>query len=143
MTLPEKTLCHSYGVCRDVGCHNCPNQKPKTTLAAGANWPTVTPPKLRVKRQPKEKPNNDTLDYFKETHDFLAPLVKPKGTKQLVMVYRDGDGKIVGAEEVKLVNQAVITGTNPFAGTKAHDFCAGFRAAERVYGIGTRKDKTK
>ena len=148
-----KTLCDSNGVCRGVGCETCPDRcvddgKPKTTLVRGVGWIQHEPPKEPKasgwrKRAIKEKPVDHTLDYFKEAHDFIAPLIKDKGTTQIVRLYRDADGTIVGSEEVELVNQAVIGGANKYMGTYASLFNEGFRAAERIYGIGVRKKRTK
>lgn len=140
-----KTLCDTHGVCRDAGCANCPrNDKPRTSLAPGANWPTDKPAKPKAPpRVPKEKPTDTSLDYFKEARDFIAPLIKDKGTTQIVRLYRDAEGTIIGSEEVGLVNQAVISGNNKYMGTYASLFNEGFRAAERVYGIGVRKKRVK
>jgi hypothetical protein len=145
MNTPVKTLCGTYGVCRDTGCVDCPrNDKPRTTLVAGVNWPSDTPAVTapRGKRVPKEKPLDTTLDYFKEARDFIAPRVKDKGTSQLVRLYRDAAGVIIGSEEVELLPQAYIAGVNPYSGTPAKIFNAGFRAAERLYSIGERKKRT-
>ena len=141
--------CDSYGVCRGVGCETCPGHctddgKPKTTLVRGVGWIKHEPPKPKAPpRVPKEKPVDHTLDYFKEAHDFIAPRVKDKGTTQLVRLYRDAEGTIVGSEEVKLVNQAAIAGVNKYMGTYASLFNEGFRAAEWIYGVGIRKKRTK
>ena len=136
--------CSDAGVCQNLKCADCPhNDKPRTTLAAGANWPAPVEPKPTTKpRAPKEKPLDTTLDYFKEARDFIAPRVKDKGTSQLVRLYRDAAGVIIGSEEVELLPQAYIAGVNPYSGTPAKIFNAGFRAAERLYSIGERKKRT-
>ena len=143
--------CEHFGVCKDNNCTGCPHDaKPRTVIAPGSNWPTrqVAEKKEQLKRAysprvPKEKPLDTSLDYFKEARDFIAPLIKDKGTTQIVRLYRDADGTIVGSEEVELVNQAVVGGANKYMGTYASLFNEGFRAAERIYGIGIRKKRTK
>lgn len=145
-----KTLCDSYGVCRDVGCANCPNAKPKTSLAPGSNWPTYERPKEekleKLKRaysprMRKDKPLDTSLDLLKEARDFIAPLIKPECTTQLVRLYRDANGVVTGSEEVKGVHQATIAGANPYRGSFSIPFNEGFRAAERIYGITARKKR--
>lgn len=151
-----KTLCSTYGVCRDTGCVDCPNKdRPRTTLVAGVNWPSemsvVTAPQgKRVAKEkpptkprvPKEKPLDTTLDYFKEARDFIAPRIKPEAIVSLVRLYRDEEGTVIRSEEVIGVPQAVITGANPYNGARAIPFNDGFRAAERIYGIIERKKRT-
>lgn len=138
--------CEHFGVCKDNNCTGCPRDvKPRTVIAPGSNWPTrqIEEKKKAMSRVPKEKPLDTTLDYFKEARDFIAPRVKPKGTTQIVRLYRDADGTIVGSEKVQLVNQAVIGGANPYVGGHSAAFNEGFRAAERVYGFGIRKKVTE
>lgn len=139
--------CEDKAVCDSSNCANCPN-KIRTTLAPGVSWPTTAEPKpkasgWRKRAEPKVKADPHALDFFKEAREFVGARIKPAGTTQLVRLYRDAEGTIVGSEEIKLVNQAVIGGANPYMGTSAHVFNEGFRAAEKAYGIGIRKPRVK
>lgn len=105
----------------------------KTVLAPNAPWPGREP--APEPKPPKEvKPREPRTPSIKKVVPFEIKLMQ---------VTFNEDGSVSYMEEVKVAYQPRIEGCHSYKGQSANIFNEGFRAAERIYNIGNRKQRTK
>ena len=109
----------------------------KTILAPNAPWPApALPPEPKAPKTPKAvKPSNPCAP--------KVTKVVPAYRARLMKVYFDATNKVLSMEPVALCYTARIEGCHDYKGQPANIFNEGFRAAERIYGIGKRAQRTK
>lgn len=106
----------------------------KTILAPNAPWPSTSPeePKPAVLKPIKDiKPRKP---YVKK--------IKPYTIKLMTVKFDEG-GNVISMEPVVHCYTPRIEGCHSYKGQSANIFNEGFRAAERIYGIGKREQRSK